>query len=119
MDTRVQAFRDLHASGCFVMPNPWDAGSARLFASLGFRALATTSAGMAWSKGARDNGVALPDVLAHLETMARAVPVPMNADFEGGFATDPDGRMTFDALGLALYDRPSSIRASLGAWAER
>lgn len=84
-------FRRLHESGCFVMPNPWDSGSARLFQSLGFPALATTSAGFAWSQGRADNHVPLADVLAHLTQMAACVDVPFNADFEGGFAVEPDG----------------------------
>jgi methylisocitrate lyase len=88
---RVRIFRQLHASGCFVMPNPWDAGSARLFEQLGFPALATTSSGFAWSQGRPDNEVPVDDVLAHLRTMAAAVSVPLNADFEGGFAVEPAG----------------------------
>ena len=72
------------------MPNPWDEGSARLLAQLGFRALATTSSGFAWSKGRPDNGVPIEVVLDHLRAMARCVDVPINADFEGGFATAPD-----------------------------
>ncbi len=91
MDDRVRTFRQLHASGCFVMPNPWDPGSARVFAHLGFPALATTSSGFAWSRGQPDNHVPLDDMLAHIRAMAAAVPVPINADFEGGFATDPAG----------------------------
>src|SRR5918993_5199243 len=87
---RIQTFRTLHESGCFVMPNPWDLGSARLLAQLGFPALATTSAGFAWSVGRPDNGVLLEDALSHLRTMANGVDLPINADFEGGFATDPD-----------------------------
>lgn len=91
MSHRTDEFRHLHAAGCFVMPNPWDVGSARLLAALGFPALATTSSGMAWSSGRRDNHVPMADVLAHLNTMAAAVDVPLNADFEGGFAIEPDG----------------------------
>ena len=72
------------------MPNPWDAGSARVLAQLGFPALATTSAGMAWAMGRRDNDVPLDDALAHLAAIAGAVDVPVNADFEGGFAVAPD-----------------------------
>jgi methylisocitrate lyase len=88
---RVHVFRRLHESGCFVMPNPWDAGSARLLAQLGFPALATTSAGLAWSLGRSDNRIELAQALAHFRAMAAAVEVPINADFEGGFAVDPDG----------------------------
>ena len=68
----VARFRELHSAGCFVMPNPWDAGSARLLEGLGFPALATTSAGCAWSRGCRDNHVPLEAVLAHLEAIASA-----------------------------------------------
>ena len=82
-------FRRLHADGCFVIPNPWDLGTARVLAGLGFRALATTSAGFAWSLGRADNHVTLEDALAHLTAIAAAVDVPVNADFEGGFAVEP------------------------------
>ncbi len=88
---RSQLFRELHQSGCFVMPNPWDLGSARLLVQLGFRALATTSAGFAWSIGRPDNGVSLDDCLSHLRAVAQGIQVPLHADFEGGFAIDPDG----------------------------
>ncbi|MGH9382810.1 MAG: isocitrate lyase/PEP mutase family protein [Vicinamibacterales bacterium] len=84
------AFHQLHESGCFVLPNPWDLGSARVLAQLGFRALATTSAGFAWSIGRMDNHVRLDDVLAHLRAMSHSVDVPVNADFEGGFAIAPE-----------------------------
>jgi 2-methylisocitrate lyase-like PEP mutase family enzyme len=90
-DTRVHRFRTLHASGCFVMPNPWDAGTAVALAQMGFPALATTSAGFAWSMAKPDTGVGLETVLAHLATIAAAVEVPVNADFEGGFAVAPEG----------------------------
>lgn len=73
------------------MPNPWDVGSARALAALGFPAVATTSAGYAWTLGQRDNGVALEEMLAHLSALAAAVDVPVNADFEGGFAVAPEG----------------------------
>jgi methylisocitrate lyase len=86
---RCRTFRQLHQSGCFVMPNPWDVGSARLLVGLGFPAVATTSAGFAWSMGRPDGGVTLPEALAHLRAVAQAVPVPVNADFEGGFAIAP------------------------------
>jgi methylisocitrate lyase len=73
------------------MPNPWDAGSARLLVQLGFPALATTSAGSAWSQGRPDNGVSLDDALAHFRAISASVSVPVNGDFEGGFAVDPAG----------------------------
>ena len=88
--SRTREFRRLHEAGCFVIPNPWDLGSARWLVQLGFPALATTSAGFAWSMGRADNGVTLDQVLAHLRLMAQASPVPLNADFEGGFAIAPD-----------------------------
>ena len=81
-------FRDLHASGCFVIPNPWDVGSARYLQSLGFEALATTSSGFAWSQGFADNGVTRDAVLAHLREIVAATDVPINADFESGFGRD-------------------------------
>jgi 2-methylisocitrate lyase-like PEP mutase family enzyme len=86
---RVAEFRRLHSAGTFVMPNPWDAGSARALQQLGFPALATTSAGFAWTMGRADNGAGLEDTLEHLRLIADAVAVPVNADFEGGFAVDP------------------------------
>jgi methylisocitrate lyase len=90
MSDVVQRFRRLHESGCFVMPNPWDAGSARLLARFGFPALATTSAGFAWSIGKQDNHVTLEEALAHLRAMSAAVDLPINADFEGAFAIDAE-----------------------------
>ena len=89
-DDRVAEFHKLHTSGCFVMPNPWDAGSARALEQMGFPALATTSAGFAWTLGRADNQVELDEALEHLRTIANAVAVPVNADFEGGFAVEPD-----------------------------
>ena len=84
-----ETFARLHQSGCFVIPNPWDVGSARYLASLGFKALATTSSGFAWSRGRADNDITLDEVLRHMEDIAGGVDVPVNADFEGGFAVDP------------------------------
>jgi 2-methylisocitrate lyase-like PEP mutase family enzyme len=88
-DDRVAAFHRLHSSGCFVMPNPWDAGSARALEQLGFKALATTSAGFAWTLGRPDGHVTRDQTLEHLRVVVDAVDVPVNADFEGGFAVDP------------------------------
>ena len=87
---RVRIFHALHEAGCFVIPNPWDVGSAKLLARLGFEALATTSSGFAWSLGKRDNGVTLDEALAHYRAMSAAVPIPVSADFEHGFADAPD-----------------------------
>ena len=87
---RCRQFHELHGSGTFVIPNPWDAGSARALASLGFLALATTSAGFAWSVGRADSRISLEQALDHFRSIANAVAVPVNADFEGGFAVAPD-----------------------------
>lgn len=87
---KVAAFRRLHESGCFVIPNPWDRGSAIYLEKLGFKALASTSAGFAWSQGRPDNKVTVDQVLAHLEDLASATSVPLNADFEDGFAAEPE-----------------------------
>ncbi len=88
---RIAAFQRLHSSGCFVMPNPWDVGSARALERLGFNALATTSAGLAWTLGRADSHVTLDQSLQHLRNIVEAVNVPVNADFEGGYAVDPGG----------------------------
>ncbi len=84
------AFRTLHQTGCFVIPNPWDVGSAIALETLGFKALASTSAGFAWSMGRADNTVGIEALLAHLTAVSAAVNIPLNADFENGFADDPD-----------------------------
>jgi 2-methylisocitrate lyase-like PEP mutase family enzyme len=89
-DGRVAEFHRLHSAGTFVMPNPWDAGSACALEGLGFKALATTSSGFAWTMGRADNQVTLEDAIEHLRVVADAVTVPVNADFEGGFAVDPE-----------------------------
>jgi methylisocitrate lyase len=90
LDLRIQTFRRLHESGCFVIPNPWDVGSARVLEQLGFPAIATSSAGFAWSIGRPDNGVTIDEAIAHFTAVAAAVKVPVNADFERGFATEPE-----------------------------
>jgi len=84
------AFRRLHESGCFVIPNPWDAGSARALESLGFKALATTSAGAAFSLAAADGAVSRDAMLAHVRAIVEASNLPVNADYEGGYAHDPE-----------------------------
>src|SRR6266513_1977457 len=89
----IESFRRLHESGCFVLPNPWDAGSAIYLAKLGFKALATTSAGFAFSKGFADGPAHVkPEVmLDHFREIAAATPLPLNADFQNGYADDPAG----------------------------
>jgi 2-methylisocitrate lyase-like PEP mutase family enzyme len=86
-----RVFHQLHEAGCFVIPNPWDIGSARFLQSLGFKALATTSSGFAWSQGYADGAVPREQVLAHLSSMVDATDVPVNADFQAGFAHEPEG----------------------------
>ncbi|RXT46161.1 2-methylisocitrate lyase [Bosea sp. Tri-44] len=89
---QVDAFRQLHESGCFVMPNPWDEGSARWLRGQGFKALASTSAGFAFTQGRADQDVPRDMMLAHLSELVKAVPdLPINADFENGYADTPDG----------------------------
>jgi len=88
---KANRFRALHAApGAFVIANAWDAGSAKLLTALGFKALASTSAGFAWTIGKADNRVTLEDVLTHLAALCGAVDLPVNADFEGGFAHKPE-----------------------------
>src|SRR5690242_7866510 len=88
-DKRV-AFRKLHEKGCFIIPNPFDVGTAKALAQLGFKALASTSAGFAWTIGKADNRVTVDDVCDHLTAICAAVDVPVNADYEGGFAVEPE-----------------------------
>ena len=88
---RRRAYRELHQNGCFVIPNPWDIGTARYLQHLGFKALATTSAGFAFSRGRPDNAVPRDLMLAHIREIVAAVDVPVNADFEGGYAREPEG----------------------------
>lgn len=88
--SRRAAFRRLHQSGCFVIPNPWDIGSARYLRGLGFKALATTSGGFAFSRGLSDGAVSLDMMLSHISEIVASVDLPVNADFERGFADDPE-----------------------------
>ena len=88
---RRAAFRKLHESGCFLIPNPWDAGSAHALAALGFKALATTSSGYAWSHAKPDHAPDVEEVLAHCREIVEATELPVNADFEDGHACDLDG----------------------------
>jgi 2-methylisocitrate lyase-like PEP mutase family enzyme len=88
---RRAQFRKLHESGCFVIPNPWDIGTARYLRSLGFKALATSSAGFAFSRGLADAEVSRDAMLGHIAEIVQSVDLPMNADFESGYASDPEG----------------------------
>src|ERR671922_3059621 len=86
----IKKFRSLHESGCFVLPNPWDIGTALCLERLGFKALATTSAGFAFSRGKPDGGVPRDEMLAHLREIAKATLLPVNADFQAGYGDQPE-----------------------------
>jgi len=111
---RRQAFRKLHESGCFVIPNPWDAGSARYLEGLGFKALATTSSGVAWRHAKADGQMSLEEVLAHLREMVASTTLPVNADFEGGYALDAAGVARNVALAIETGVAGISIEDSTG-----
>jgi 2-methylisocitrate lyase-like PEP mutase family enzyme len=111
---RRAAFRALHQQGCFVLPNPWDPGSARLLEGLGFKALATTSSGHAWSLGRPDGAIARAQTIDHLRTMVEATALPLNADFESGFADDPDGVAESVRMAVATGVAGLSIEDSTG-----
>lgn len=114
MNGAAATFRRLHTSGCFVMPNAFDAGSAWALEQMGFEALATTSAGFAWTLGRADNQVTLDQVLEHLGVVVRAVNLPVNADFEGGFAVDPEHVAANVKLAAATGIAGLSIEDSTG-----
>src|SRR6185295_977735 len=118
MTSQVDEFRRLHQSGCFVMPNPWDIGSARMLVSLGFPAIASTSAGLAWSVGRRDNEISVEVSLAHLRAITACVDVPVNADFEDGFASEPEGVAANVAAAAATGIAGLSLEDSSGNPAE-
>lgn len=116
------AFRALHETGCFALPNPWDIGSARYLQTLGFKALATTSSGFAWSKGHADNHVERDAVLAHLKEIVDATDLPVNADFESGFGATPEAvaesvRLAVETgvAGLSIEDSTGDANAPLFA----
>jgi 2-methylisocitrate lyase-like PEP mutase family enzyme len=115
---RRAAFRKLHESGCFVIPNPWDIGTARYLQHLGFRALATSSAGFAFSRGLPDAGVSRDAMLGHIAEIAGAVELPVNADFESGYAHDPEGVATSVRLCVEAGVAGLSIEDSTGASAK-
>ena len=107
-------FRQLHEKGCFVLPNPWDVGSARALQAMGYKAVASTSAGFAWTIGKADNHVTLDDVLEHLTALCGAVDLPVNADFEGGFAHEPQKVAINVARAVATGIAGLSIEDSTG-----
>src|SRR5437868_9875729 len=113
-------FRALHESGCFVLPNPWDIGTAIYLEHLGFKALATTSAGFAFSRGKPDGGVSLGEMLRHIGEIAAATTLPVNADFLNGFADEPEAVATNTKLciaqgvaGLSMEDNTGNSAALL------
>ena len=111
---RCHQFHRLHEAGCFVIPNPWDAGSARALEQLGFPALATTSSGFAWSTGQPDNHVTLQQSLEHFRTITAAVDVPVSGDFESAFATEPQDAAANVALAAGTGLAGLSVEDSTG-----
>ncbi len=107
-------FRRLHESGCFVLPNPWDVGSAKLLAGMGFTALASTSSGFAWSNGQPDNSLTCDDIVAHLTVLCAATDLPVNADFEAGFTDTPEGVAANVVRGVATGVAGLSIEDATG-----
>ncbi len=122
VEDKRRAFRQLHEVGCFVIPNPWDVGSARFLQSLGFKALATTSSGFAWSQGRPDGAISRDTALAHLHEIVAATDLPVNADFESGFAQDAAGveesvRLAIETgvAGLSIEDSTGNAAQPLHA----
>jgi 2-methylisocitrate lyase-like PEP mutase family enzyme len=120
IDDKRKTFRALHEAGCFVIPNPWNVGSARYLQGLGFKALATTSSGHAHSQGIADGAQSRDAVLAHYRELAEAIDIPLNADFENGFADEPDGVAENVTLcvatgiaGLSIEDSPNNAATPL------
>ncbi|WP_454901889.1 isocitrate lyase/PEP mutase family protein [Variovorax gossypii] len=107
-------FRALHEKGCFVIPNPWDTGSARYLEGLGFKALATTSSGFAWSRGRADGALSRAQMLDHLRELVAATGLPVNADFENGFAADAQGVAESVRLAIETGVAGLSIEDSTG-----
>ena len=111
---RRDAFHKLHEAGCFVMPNPWNVGTARYFQGLGFKALATTSSGFAHAQGCADGAVPRDLMLQHLREIVEATDLPVNADFEGGYADTPEGVAESVRLGVETGVAGLSIEDSTG-----
>src|SRR6202030_3909867 len=122
--SKCATFRALHKQGCFVLPNPWDVGGVRRLEKRGFKALASTSAGAAWAMGRNDGELSRDDVLEPLRLLCGATELPVNADFESGFADEPEdvatnvalaldtgvaGLSIEDRTGRALYERPVAV----------
>jgi 2-methylisocitrate lyase-like PEP mutase family enzyme len=114
LKTKRANFRELHKTGCFVLPNPWDIGSARRLEKLGFKALATTSAGYAWAMGRDDGELSRDEVLEHMRVICEATDLPVNADFEAGFADSPEEVGANVALAVATGVAGLSIEDRVG-----
>lgn len=114
IDQKRADFRALHEQGCFVIPNPWDTGGARFLEGLGFKALATTSSGFAWSQGRADGAMSREHILAHLRELVEATDLPVNADFENGFAADAKGVAESVSLAIEMGVAGLSIEDSTG-----
>jgi 2-methylisocitrate lyase-like PEP mutase family enzyme len=117
---RRAEFRRLHESGCFALPNPWDLGSARMLQHMGFKAVASTSSGYAWSTGRTDHGIGRGEMLEHLRSLCAAIDLPVNADFESGFARDAAGvaesvRLVIDTgvAGFSIEDHDRETKGRL------
>src|SRR3954467_8022014 len=117
---RRQTFRELHQSGCFAIPNPWDVGTAKYLQHLGFKAIATTSAGFAFSRGLSDGSVRRDEMLAHIRELVEATDIPVNADFENGYADEPNwcaenARLCADSgvAGLSIEDAADRTQSPL------
>jgi 2-methylisocitrate lyase-like PEP mutase family enzyme len=126
IETKRAAFRKLHETGCFVLPNPWDVGSVRRLERLGFAALATTSSGAAWAAGREDGDLSRDEVLSHMREICEATELPVNADFEAGFADAAEGVEENVALavktgvaGLSIEDRVGGELYEVGLATER
>ncbi|GMU69256.1 MAG: hypothetical carboxyvinyl-carboxyphosphonate phosphorylmutase [Steroidobacteraceae bacterium] len=124
--TARERFRALHERGCFVLANPWDIGGVRRAEKLGYQAIASTSAGLAWSLGREDGEVPRDEVLAHLAALSHSTTLPVNADFEGGFAEQPEGvaenvRLAIGTgvAGLSIEDRRGIDLYPIGLATER
>jgi 2-methylisocitrate lyase-like PEP mutase family enzyme len=126
LDRKRARFRALHEHGCFVIPNPWDVGSAKHLQQLGFQALATTSSGAAWARGREDGELSCQEVLAHLREICAATKLPVNADFEAGYATDTreltrnvTAAVETGVAGISIEDFNNGVRYELAEAAER
>ncbi|MCF9035131.1 isocitrate lyase/PEP mutase family protein [Acinetobacter nectaris] len=114
IDDKRKIFHDLHNDGCFILPNPWDVGSAKLLENLGFKALATTSSGYSWSCGKADGHLSRDETLAHLRQMVQSSNLPINADFESGFSDTTEGMIENIKMALNTGIAGISIEDSTG-----